>query len=189
VILVTELILVTEQLIPNDEVRRSPQSTIIPLLRVHAIVHCPWGAYPSSVPGCYDYDYETLRNYRRFPEHRSASRLTWSGQRRANVIAPCSRRTLIIMKHEKRRFLERVDYIASSGFLSGGTSRADSGLTGGGPDKVITDLAALGFDPESKRMTLVSVHPGETVDQVISATGFDLRRYSLCTKNLTVPSS
>jgi len=67
-----------------------------------------------------------------------------------------------------------VDYITSPGFLSGGTSRADSGLTGGGPDKVITDLAVLGFDPENKRMTLVSVHPGVTVDQVVAATGFNL---------------
>jgi acyl CoA:acetate/3-ketoacid CoA transferase beta subunit len=92
----------------------------------------------------------------------------------ANVIASCAKRTLIIMKHEKRRFLERVDYITSPGYLNGGTSRADAGLTGGGPDKVITDLAVLGFDPESKRMMLVSVHPGVTVEQVVAETGFDL---------------
>jgi len=81
---------------------------------------------------------------------------------------------LIIMKHEKRRFLERVDYITSPGFLSGDNSRMESGLTGGGPDKVISDLAVLGFDKVSKRMTLLSVHPGVTVEQVIENTGFEL---------------
>ena len=348
-----QVILVTEQLIPNDEIRRNPESTIIPFFRVNAIVHCPRGAYPSCVPGCYDYDYEALRNYQKIsstPESFKAyldrfvygvedftayleiagtpltyrrlaidprlgyskyttslvspaielqekppgefnlrelmiiaaarelkdhdivvagtglpmaattvaklshaphchyvvetgigglkpvdsslsvadPRLTgiakpafvtatldglghivhrgfadvgflggaqidqygnlnatcignyykpkkrFPGSGGANVIASCAKRTMIIMKHEKRRFLERVDYITSPGYLNGGTSRVDAGLTGGGPDKVITDMAVLGFDPLSKRMKLISVHPGVTVEQVVAATGFDL---------------
>jgi len=348
-----QVIVVTEQLISNDETRRNPQSNIIPFFRVNAVVHSPWGAYPSSVPGCYDYDYEALRNYQKIsstpesfkayldrfvygvedftayleiagtpltyrrlaidprlgyseyttslvspsielqekrpgefnlrelmiiaasreikdfdivvagtglpmaattvaklshaphchycvetgigglkPVHSSLSvadpRLTgiakpafitatldglghivhrgfagvgflggaqidqygnlnatcignygkpkkrFPGSGGANVIASCAKRTLIVMKHEKRRFLERVDYITSPGHLTGGTSRADVGLTGGGPDKVITDLAVLGFESESKKMMLVSVHPGVTVENVIAETGFDL---------------
>jgi hypothetical protein len=58
--------------------------------------------------------------------------------------------------------------------LTGGNSRCEAGLTGGGPDKVITDLAVLGFDHDSKRMKLLSVHPGVTVQQVREATGFEL---------------
>jgi acyl CoA:acetate/3-ketoacid CoA transferase beta subunit len=92
----------------------------------------------------------------------------------ANVIASCAKRVLIIMQQEKRRFVERVDYITSPGFLTGGNSRREAGLTGGGPDKVITDLGILGFDRDSKRMKLVSLHPGITVQQIRDATGFEL---------------
>jgi acyl CoA:acetate/3-ketoacid CoA transferase beta subunit len=78
------------------------------------------------------------------------------------------------MQQQKRRFVEKVDYITSPGFLTGGNARYEAGLTGGGPDKVITDLAVLGFDLDSKRMKLLSVHPGVTVQQVCDATGFEL---------------
>ena len=347
------VILITEQLISNAEIRRNPKATVVPAFRVDAVVHCPWGAYPTAVPGCYDYDYEALkayqkatsspesfqayldrfvygvkdfdeyleiagtpRTYRRLaidprlgyssyvteqisggkqvskkapgeynlkelmiiaaarelkdgeiivagtglpmaattvaklshapncnyivetgigdvrPKHSAVSvadlRLLgaaepafvsntleglgyvvhrgladvgflggaqidmygnlnatllgsyvkpakrFPGSGGANVIASCAKRVLIIMQQEKRRFVERVDYITSPGFLTGGTSRRDAGLNGGGPDKVITDLAVLGFDQDSKRMKLLSVHPGATVEQVQDATGFEL---------------
>ena len=51
-----------------------------------------------------------------------------------------------------------------------GAARAD----GPGPEVVVTNLAVLDFEPESKRMRLVSVHPGVTVEQVQEATGFEL---------------
>ena len=103
-----------------------------------------------------------------------APKKRFPGSGGANVIASCAKRVMIIMKHEKRRFLEKVDYITSPGFLSGGNSRFEAGLAGGGPDKVISDLAVLGFDPDTKRMTLLSVHPGVTVAQVVDSTGFEL---------------
>jgi acyl CoA:acetate/3-ketoacid CoA transferase alpha subunit/acyl CoA:acetate/3-ketoacid CoA transferase beta subunit len=349
----SHIVLVTEQLISTETVRNDPQRTIIPGFRVDAIVHCPWGAYPTAVPGCYDYDYEALKayqeaastpasfqayldrfvygvkdfeefleiagtpkTYRRLaidpalgyssyiadligagkqvrekapgeynlkelmiiaaarelkngdvivagtglpmaattvaklshapdcnyivetgigdvkPRHSALSvadpRLTgaarpafvndtleglghvvhrgladvgflggaqidmygnlnatqlgpptkikkrFPGSGGANVIASCAKRVLIIMQQEKRRFVERVDYITSPGFLTGGNSRREAGLTGGGPDKVITDLGVLGFDSDSKRMKLVSLHPGVTVQKVRDATGFEL---------------
>jgi acyl CoA:acetate/3-ketoacid CoA transferase beta subunit len=339
--------------ISNDAVRSDPKSTIIPGFRVEAIVHCPWGAYPTAVPGCYDYDYEALKAYQeatsnpasfqayldRFvygvkdfeeflekagtpktyhrlaidpalgysgyiaeligggkeagkkapgeynlkelmiiaaarelkdgevivagtglpmaattvaklthapdcnyivetgigdvqPKHSALSvadprlmgaakpafvkdtleglgnvvhrgladvgflggaqidmygnlnatmlgsqgkiKKRFPGSGGANVIASCAKRVLVIMQQQKRRFVERVDYITSPGFLSGGNSRQEAGLTGGGPDKVITDLAVLGFDADSKRMKLISLHPGVTVQQVREATGFEL---------------
>lgn len=348
-----KIILVAEQLISNAAIRNEPQKTIIPGFRVDAIVHCPWGAYPTAVPGCYDYDYQGLKDYQeatstpatfqayleRFvygvtdfeefleiagtpktyrrlaidpalgysgyiaeligggkqlghkapgeynlkelmiiaaarelkngevivagtglpmaattvaklshapdcnyivetgigdvkPVHSALSvadpRLTgaakpafvtdtleglgmvvhrgiadvgflggaqidmygnlnatqlgqpgkikkrFPGSGGANVIASCAKRVLIIMQQEKRRFVERVDYITSPGFLSGGDSRREAGLTGGGPDKVITDLGVLGFDADSKRMKLLSLHPRVTVQQICEATGFAL---------------
>lgn len=347
------IIIITEELVEEEEIRRKPKDTVIPGYLVDAVVHCPWGAYPTAVPGCYDYDYEALKAYQKAadkpetfkeyldryvygvndwneylevagspktfrrlgidprlgysaytaeqvgggrqaaakapgeynlkelmiiaaarelkndevivagtglpmaaatvaklthapecnyvvetgigdvkPRHSALSvadpRLTgaakpafiantleglghlvhkgradvgflggaqidmygnlnatvlgdyykpkkrFPGSGGANVIASCAKRVLIIMKHEKRRFLEKVDYITSPGYLDGGDARQRIGLTGGGPDKVITDLGILGFDAESKRMKLLSVHPGVTVEQISAATSFAL---------------
>lgn len=92
----------------------------------------------------------------------------------ANPIASCAKRILIIIRHEKRRFLERVEYITSPGYLTGGDSRVEAGLRGGGPDKVITDLGIMDFEPESKRMRVISLHPGVTREKIQEATGFPL---------------
>jgi glutaconate CoA-transferase subunit B len=81
---------------------------------------------------------------------------------------------LVAMLHEKRRFVENVDFVTSTGFWHGGTSRVDSGLTTGGPTEVITDLAILGFDDDSKRMKVKALHDGATADQVRENTGFEL---------------
>lgn len=84
-------------------------------------------------------------------------------------------RTIIIMTHEKRRFVEKVDFVTTPGYLGGPGSREAAGLPrGSGPYRVITDLAILGFDERSKRMTLLSAYPGVTADQVRQNTGFDL---------------
>ncbi len=92
----------------------------------------------------------------------------------ANPIASCAGRVLIIIRHEKRRFVERVDYITSPGFLEGGNSRWEAGLRGGGPDRVISDMAIMDFEPVSKRMRVISLHPGVTKEQIQDATGFEL---------------
>lgn len=348
------VIVVAEQLVNEDDIRRAPEATVIPAHIVDAVVHAPWGAYPTAVPGCYDYDYDYIRfyqesakspekfrdyldkyvygvknfdeflemagtplTYRRLaidprlgysrhtaemvtgisggsgrkpgeytnkelmiiaaareirdgdkiiagtglpmaattlaklthapdclyvvetgigdvnPVHSSLSvadprlagaarpsfvrntleglgffvhrghadvgflggaqidmygnlnatflgadyfnpkkRLPGSGG--ANVIASCASRVMVIIKHEKRRFRKRVDYITSPGFLEGGNSRAESGLTGGGPHRVITDLGVMGFDPETRRMMVLSLHPGVTREQIQEATDFEL---------------
>lgn len=75
--------------------------------------------------------------------------------------------------HNPRAFVERVDFVSCAGYLGGGDERERLGLTGG-PELVVTNLAVLDFHPVSRRMRLRSVHPGVTVDQVRSATGFEL---------------
>src|SRR6266704_497355 len=55
-------------------------------------------------------------------------------------------RMIVTMKHERRRFVENVDFVTSPGWLSGGDTRADGGLPAGGTYRVVTDLAVLGFD-------------------------------------------
>jgi len=88
-------------------------------------------------------------------------------------IAAMSKRTLAIMNHEKRRLVERVDYITSPGYLDGGTTRRAAGLSGG-PAAVITDRAILRPYGDDNELHLASFHPGQTVDEIRGNTGWDL---------------
>ncbi|WP_026380655.1 3-oxoadipate--succinyl-CoA transferase [Afifella pfennigii] len=81
---------------------------------------------------------------------------------------------IVAMKHQKRRFVEKVDFVTSPGFLSGGSSRADSGLPFGGVKKVVTDLAILGFDEKTRQMRVDALQPGVTAEEVQDNTAFDL---------------
>jgi glutaconate CoA-transferase subunit B len=82
---------------------------------------------------------------------------------------------IVTLRHTARAFVEQVDFITSMGHGRGGDHRARLGLRGAGPTEVITDLAILRPAPGSRELTLTSVHPGVTVDQVRGATGWDLR--------------
>lgn len=81
---------------------------------------------------------------------------------------------IITMRHEPRRFVERVDFITSPGFLEGGTSRSEAGIPHGGVFKVVTDLALLGFDPQTKRIVVEALHPGVSAADVERNTGFPI---------------
>jgi glutaconate CoA-transferase subunit B len=90
-------------------------------------------------------------------------------------LASLARRHIIIMAHEKRRFLPRVDYITSPGYGDGAGWRQQVGLPRGGPSTVITTLGILRFDPDTKEMVLSSIHAGVTVKNVLANTGWPLR--------------
>jgi glutaconate CoA-transferase subunit B len=81
---------------------------------------------------------------------------------------------IVAMKHEKRRFVEKVDFITSPGFIRGGKTRAESGLPQGGMFRVVTELAVFSFDDKSKRMKVLALNPGITREQVQDNTGFEL---------------
>jgi glutaconate CoA-transferase subunit B len=81
---------------------------------------------------------------------------------------------IVAMKHEKRRFVENVDFITSPGFLHGGASRRESGLLAGGMFRVITELAVFGFDDETRRMKVLALNPGVSREEVQDNTGFML---------------
>lgn len=84
-------------------------------------------------------------------------------------------RTIAIMRHDKRRFVEKCDFITTPGYLSGPGAREAAGLPPGtGPLAVITNLGRLGFDAVTCRMRLEAVAPGVTVEQVKENTGFEL---------------
>lgn len=84
-------------------------------------------------------------------------------------------RTIAIMRHDRRRFIEKVDFITTPGYLSGPGAREAAGLPPGtGPYRVVSNLAVLGYHPESKSMLLLATQPGVHVQEVIDNTGFDL---------------
>jgi glutaconate CoA-transferase subunit B len=90
-------------------------------------------------------------------------------------IASLARRHVVIMAHERRRFVERVDYVTSPGHGEGGDWRARTGLPGGGPSAVITTLGLFRFDRATREMVLASAHPGVTIEEVQAQTGWPLR--------------
>ncbi len=85
-----------------------------------------------------------------------------------------ARHTMIILPHERRVFVERVDYISGLGFGDGPGYRERYQHHGGGPGKVVTNLAVLDFHPQTRRMRVESLHPGVSREQVESKTGFAL---------------
>lgn len=103
---------------------------------------------------------------------RPSVRLPGSGG--GNDIVSSAKRVVIIMTHEKRKMVKKLDYLTSPGFLDGPAAREKAGLRGGGPSLVVTNLCQMDFHPVTKRIRLATVHPGVTVEQVLENTGFDL---------------
>jgi glutaconate CoA-transferase subunit B len=90
-------------------------------------------------------------------------------------IASNVKKIIVITPHEKRRFVEKVDFLTSPGFVDGKEKWRQLKLQGGGPYAVITNLGTLKFDEATGEMTLVSLHPGVTVEMVQENTPWKLR--------------
>jgi len=81
-------------------------------------------------------------------------------------------REIIVVDHQKRNFVDKVDYISGPGYLDGPGAREKAGLFRGGPCMILTDKCIFGFDPETKLVKLRALHPGVTLEEVIENTGF-----------------
>lgn len=90
-------------------------------------------------------------------------------------IAINARQCVMIMRLKRRAFVEKLDFITSPGFLTGGDARERLGLPGGGPALVVTDLALFDFANPRREMQLIAVHPGVTIDQARAEVGWDVR--------------
>lgn len=102
-------------------------------------------------------------------------KVRFPGSGGANDFASLCWHTLVLTRHDRRRFVERLDFITSPGYLTGPGAREAAGLPAGtGPYKVITDLAVMGFHDRTRRMQVESLHPGVTLQRVRENTGFDL---------------
>lgn len=95
----------------------------------------------------------------------------------ANDFASFCWRTMVMTPQDKRRFVEKLDFLTTPGWLDGGDSRKNSGLPENtGPHKIITNMAVMDFEPESKRMRVISLNPGYTFEDVQENCGFELLR-------------
>lgn len=93
----------------------------------------------------------------------------------ANDIASSCEETVIMMKLAKGKFVEKVDYITSPGYLTGGNAREKAGLKGKGPVSMVTNKGIFRFDDETKEMYLESIFPNVTVEEIKEYFEWDLK--------------
>ncbi|HCK10099.1 3-oxoacid CoA-transferase [bacterium] len=100
-------------------------------------------------------------------------KVRFPGSGGGNDFASLCWRTLVMTEHDPRRFVESLDFVTSPGFLDGPDARECVGLPADtGPYRVITDLCVMGYSDREKRMEVLSLHPGVSIDDVKSKTGF-----------------
>jgi glutaconate CoA-transferase subunit B len=105
--------------------------------------------------------------------YKPSTRLPGAGG--APEIAASSKEVLITLRHNKRAFVKKLDFVTSGGHMEGGDSREKMRLPGKGPTAVITDLGILTPDPVTRELTLTSLHPGVSIERVVEATGWPLQ--------------
>ena len=93
----------------------------------------------------------------------------------APEIATNAGEVFITLKHSKRAFVKDVDFVTTLGFGRDGKGRDNVPNIGKGPTRVITDLCVMKPDPDTKELVVVSLHPGVSREDVIDATGWDIR--------------
>lgn len=101
------------------------------------------------------------------------TRLNGSGG--ANDIASGCKRVIIMATHEKKRFVEKVDYISSPGYLTGGNTRDRYNFAGDGPAVIITTLGIMRPDPETKEFILTEYFSFSSIEENKENTGWDLK--------------
>jgi acyl CoA:acetate/3-ketoacid CoA transferase beta subunit len=101
------------------------------------------------------------------------SRLPGSGG--ANDVGSFCWRTIVLMRQEKRRFMRKIDFLTTPGYLTGPGAREKAGLPAGtGPYRIITQLGLYGFDEATKRVKLLATHPGVTIEQIQENSEFEI---------------
>ncbi|MFW5861935.1 MAG: CoA-transferase subunit beta [Spirochaetota bacterium] len=102
-------------------------------------------------------------------------KVRFPGSGGANDLASLCWRTMMMTVQDAKRFTETPDFITSPGYLKGGDSRYEAGLPlDTGPYRIITNMAVMGFDDDTKWMTVLSVNPGYSRTDVQDNCGFEL---------------
>ncbi|MDR2113302.1 MAG: CoA synthetase [Candidatus Accumulibacter sp.] len=112
---------------------------------------------------------------REIGEHYAPPKTRLTGAGGANDIASGARRFIIMATHEKKRFVEKVEYISSPGYLDGGEARQRYGFIGGGPSAIVTTLGILRPHPRTKEFELTAWFPFSSVEEIRASTGWELK--------------
>ena len=102
-----------------------------------------------------------------------APKVRLPGSGGACEIAIHARRILVIMRQARRSFVRELDFRTSPGHSGDPAHDAARGWHGSGPTSVVTDLGTYGFDDETGEMTLLTLHPGVTLEHVREHTGWE----------------
>jgi acyl CoA:acetate/3-ketoacid CoA transferase beta subunit len=100
------------------------------------------------------------------------NRLTGSGGN--NDLSSLASHLILVGLQNPDKFVKKLDFMTSVGFLNGGNSRKEAGLVGGGPMSVVTSAGVYDFEPDSKRMRIKTLHPGVPAELAQLASGFEL---------------
>ena len=92
----------------------------------------------------------------------------------APEIATQAGEVFIILRHGKRALVDKLDFATSPG-LKPGERVEGAGRRGRGPSVLVTDLGILKPDPDTRELTLVSLHPGASLDMARADTGWPLK--------------
>lgn len=93
----------------------------------------------------------------------------------ATEIATGCGEIFIVMRQTARSFVRRLDFLTSLGHGRTGRERRELGISTKGPTLLVSDLCVMRPDPETNEMTVTSLHPGITREQVCRNTGWDVR--------------
>ena len=106
----------------------------------------------------------------------------------APEIASSCGQVYIVMRQGLRSFVKEIDFLTSIGHGRTGTERQALCLKTKGPVLLVTDLCMMSPDSSSHELTVASLHPGVTRDQVRANTGWDIK-FSESVKETPAPNS
>lgn len=93
----------------------------------------------------------------------------------APEIASLCGQTYIVMRHARRSFVEKVDFITSFGYGNGGDHRQRLGIRTLGPTLVVTDLCLMQPEPYTKEFIVTSIHQNVRREEIVEKTGWPIR--------------
>jgi glutaconate CoA-transferase subunit B len=110
-----------------------------------------------------------------YPDGYQKPKVRLPGSGGASDMAASCDRTILIVPHDKKKFNKKLSYITSPGHLDGSpNARYNAGMQGKGPYRLISTKGIFDFEEKTKRMRLIQIFPGETVESIQAATGFEL---------------
>ncbi|MBV5316420.1 MAG: glutaconate CoA-transferase [Desulfobulbaceae bacterium] len=110
-----------------------------------------------------------------YPDGYQKPKVRLPGSGGASDMAASCERTILIVPHDKKKFNEKLSYITSPGHLDGTPgARYKAGMQGKGPYRLITTKGIFDFEEKTKRMRILHTFPGETIESIQAATGFEL---------------